>query len=279
MRPARSAISFTVASGAGFGLLAMLGLLASSGALPAGSWFAATAVALALAAVGFGLLSARVRPGPPGRAGAAWPPRVGALAAATCLAALGFAAGWLVHGEADGLFRLLGLAAAALCGLSVHATGAIYTARASIPAWRNRWVAPNFLALALLTGTLWLNALVNLFGRPSPDVSMILVLALFLAFYLKRKYWRFIDSVDGPPPPAGGGAGFRLAREHAARRRRQAFLLLFALPLVCSLAAMETTGWIAIPASLLAALGAIAGAVLERWLFFAEAREAAPAGR
>ena len=254
MRPARSAILITVASGAGYGLLAMLGVLASSGTLPAGRWFAAVASGLALAAVGCVLLSAAWRHAPA---------RLGALAAATWLAASGFATGWIFHGQADGPFRLLGLLTAALCGLTVHATGMIHTARTSIPAWNNRWVVPNFLVLALFTGTLWLNVLVNLFGRPSPDVSMVLVLVLFLAFYLKRKYWRLVDAI--------GDTGSSIARAHVVRLRRYAFLLLFVLPLVCALTAMETPAWIAIPASLLAALGASAGAAIAHWLFRAEA--------
>ncbi len=278
MHPAYPVIFFTIASGAGYGLLAMLGLLASAGILPAGRGFAGTAVVLALGAVSFGLLCAPFRPGRTGRAVMAgsqwptrWPARVGVLAGAAYVPAVGFAVGWVFYGQTDGVFRLFGLATTVFCGLTVHATGMIYAACTPVPAWCNRWVVPNFLALALLTGTLWLNALVNLFGRPSPDVSMVLVLALFLAFYLKRKYWRFIDSTAGPAMSAAGETGFGIARKDAAKHRRYAFVLLFALPLVCALAAMEASSSIAVPASVGAALSASAGVVIERWLFFAEA--------
>ena len=56
MHPALSVIVFTTASGAGYGLLALLGILAPLGFLPAGSGFgfAATAGTAGLAAPGVG---------------------------------------------------------------------------------------------------------------------------------------------------------------------------------------------------------------------------------
>jgi len=279
VRPAFSVVIFTVAAGAGYGLLAMLGLLAGSGVLPSGRWFAALALTLALGAVSFGLRSATVDPD---RAEAAigdlsqwrtsWPSRIGVLAAATCAPALPFAVGWVFYGQTEGIFRLFGLATALFSGLTVYAIGMACATLAPIDAWCNRWVVPNHLAQALLTATLWLNALVILFGRPSPDVSMVTVLALFVAFYLKRKYWRFIDLADDRTISAAGAAGSRIAREDAVRLRRYAFVFLFALPLILSLVGMERTAWVAGATGLLAAVSASIGLMIERWLFFAEAR-------
>lgn len=305
MHPAYSVIFFTTASGAGYGLLAMLGLLSASSILPTDRWFAIIAFALSLGAVTFGLLSSTFHLGHPERAIKAysqwrtsWLSREGVLATATYVPAAIFAIGWIFYGETDGIFRALGLATTALCGFTVYATGMIYATLAPIHAWCNRWVVPNYLALSLLTGTLWLNALVVLFGRPGPDISMVLVLALFVSFYLKRKYWRFIDTSSGPSTPESATGlgrlgkvrlldppgtqttfvttemGFRVARKHVAKLRRYTFIFLFAIPLICSLAAMGETAWLAIPAGLLAALSASLGVVIERWLFFAEARHA-----
>ena len=61
--------------------------------------------------------------------------------------------------------------------------------------------------------------------------------------------------------------GYRIARRHAAKLRAIAALLGFALPLALTLAAPV------LPAlGLLAALSAMAGVLVERWLFFAEAK-------
>ena len=171
----------------------------------------------------------------------------------------------------------------------------IYATQRPVLAWCNPWVPPIYLALALLTGALWLNALLALFGRASPDASLVVVVALFLSFYLKRRYWRFIDAagaISTPESATGPGTigkprpldppqtrttdatretGHRIARKQVAKLRRFAFVLLFALPLALTMAAMETA-WIAAAAAALAALSGSVGVVIERWLFFAEAK-------
>src|SRR5436190_1224162 len=58
MHPALSVIIFTVASGAGYGLLALLGFGAAIGVMPGSRLFGGTAMALSLALVTGGLLSA-----------------------------------------------------------------------------------------------------------------------------------------------------------------------------------------------------------------------------
>ncbi|MGE0726177.1 MAG: DmsC/YnfH family molybdoenzyme membrane anchor subunit, partial [Alphaproteobacteria bacterium] len=68
MHPALSVIVFTTASGAGYGLLALLGLLAPFGLVPASTWFGLAATGLALVAVAGGLLSSTLHLGHPERA-------------------------------------------------------------------------------------------------------------------------------------------------------------------------------------------------------------------
>src|SRR3546814_2794459 len=57
MHPAKSVILFTTASGAGYGLIAWLGVLAAPGLLPAARWFGLVAFGLGLGLVVLGLLS------------------------------------------------------------------------------------------------------------------------------------------------------------------------------------------------------------------------------
>ncbi|NUB17569.1 hypothetical protein GAY28_38410, partial [Azospirillum brasilense] len=68
MHPAFSIIFFTSAAGAGYGLLALLGLLAPFGLLPASPLFGLAALALALGLVVAGLLSSLAHLGRPERA-------------------------------------------------------------------------------------------------------------------------------------------------------------------------------------------------------------------
>ena len=282
MRPAYSAVFFTTATGMGCGLLVLLGVFASGEMIPDDRRFGLAALGIALGAVTFGLVSSTFHPGDPERAlrafsqwRSSWLSRAAVLAAATCAPAGLFAIGWVAYGEVVGVWRFCGLAAALLAGFTVYATAMIYATQRPVHAWCNPWVLPIHLALALFTGALWLNALLALFGRASPDASMVVVVALFLSFYLKRRYWRFIDTTAAATTPhATRETGWRIAREQVARLRRYAFVLLFALPLVFTMAAMETV-WIAATAAFAAAFSGSVGVGIERWLFLAEARHAA----
>jgi DMSO reductase anchor subunit len=67
--------------------------------------------------------------------------------------------------------------------------------------------------------------------------------------------------------------GFRIARKHAAKLRRLALLLGAAVPAVLTLALLfALSGWAGALIALAAAISASAGVLIERWLFFAEAR-------
>ena len=68
MYPSLSVIFFTTASGAGYGLLALLGLLVPLGGLPRTPLFGFVALALALGAITAGLLSSMLHLGQPRRA-------------------------------------------------------------------------------------------------------------------------------------------------------------------------------------------------------------------
>src|SRR5215469_2419420 len=68
MHPAFSVIFFTVASGAGYGLLFLLGVGGALGLLPPDLWFGVAAFGLAVGAVSFGLLASTFHLGHPERA-------------------------------------------------------------------------------------------------------------------------------------------------------------------------------------------------------------------
>ena len=66
--------------------------------------------------------------------------------------------------------------------------------------------------------------------------------------------------------------GYRIARKHAAALRRIVHGAAFALPVVLLTAAMAAGPLLAAILSALAALVQLTGMLVERWLFFAEAR-------
>jgi DMSO reductase anchor subunit len=302
VHPSFSVIFFTTASGAGYGLLALLGVLAPLGIVPRSTLFAFVALGLALGLITAGLLSSTFHLGRPERAlrafsqwRSSWLSREGVASVATYLPAGLFAALWVFSGTVS---PLLGFLAAAGAVVTVICTAMIYRSLKPIQRWHNGWVVPNYLAFALMTGVLWLALLLQLFGDAEEGIAWVALGAIVLAALLKLGYWRFIDtsaSASTAESATGLGAlgtvklfeaphtsenyllkemGFQIARKHAAKLRRISFLLAFALPFLLSLVPLLVMGWPAALAALLAAPLATLGVLAERWLFFAEAKHA-----
>jgi sulfite dehydrogenase (quinone) subunit SoeC len=302
VHPAPSIIAFTTASGAGYGLLFLLGLAAPLGLIPATRGFGAVALGLALGLVTLGLFASLLHLGHPERAWRAvsqwrssWLSREGAMALLTYPPALAFAAGWVLLETAGGWLGLCGVLAALGAALTVYCTGMIYGSLKPIREWHQPLVPPVYLAFALMTGALLLHLLLAAFGMPRAWAGGLALLGTALAFYLKWRYWTALART-GPGPSqesaTGLGAlgevrtldpphtqtnyllsemGFKVARRHAAKLRLYAWLLGLVGAAVPTILALLANG---IPGSLLALLAAlcgIAGAVIERWLFFAEA--------
>jgi DMSO reductase anchor subunit len=303
MHPALSVIVFTTASGAGYGLLAWLGVWAAAGWLPAHRGLAAASLALSLGAITVGLLSSMLHLGHPERAWRAfsqwrssWLSREGVASTATYAPALLFALGWVVVGSTAGIWALFGALAAACAAATVVCTAFIYQSLKPIQRWSNGWVLPNYLALAAMTGALWLIAVMSLFGMRDEYLVVAALICIPLAALLKVGYWRFIDrtaSRSDAGTATGLGAlgrvrlfeaphtsenylmkemGFHIARKHAAKLRLIALIAGFGLPELLILAdlllPMAAVPLCAVTAAVIATLGVL----VERWLFFAEAK-------
>ena len=302
MHPAPSIIGFTTASGAGYGLLFLLGMAAPAGLIPATPGFGLAAFAMALGLITLGLLASLLHLGHPERAWRAlsqwrssWLSREGAMALLTYVPALGFAAGWLLFAKTDGWIGMLGLLAALGAALTVYCTSMIYASLKPIREWRQPLVPPVYLAFALMTGALLLHALLLLFGAERGWAAALALLATALAFGLKGRYWAAIGRAEpGPTPETATGLGargkvrmlepphtetnyllsemgFRVARKHAAKLRWYACLSGGVGAALLTALALLSRGALASLLALLAALSGIVGVLIERWLFFAEA--------
>ena len=303
MHPALSVIVFTTSSGAGYGLLAWLGIFAASGRLPADRLFGAVSLALALGAITVGLLSSTLHLGHPERAWRAfsqwrssWLSREGVVAVATYVPALLFAFGWIVLGSAGGIWAIFGAVSALSAIATVACTAMVYQSLKPIQRWNNLWVLPNYLALAAMTGALWLAALASLFNAGSLLMTLAALVAIAIAAALKLAYWRHIDrtaSASTAGTATGLGAlgevrlfeaphtsdnylmkemGYRIARKHATKLRLIALIGGFAVPFALILATLILPSSLASLAAIVAAPIATAGVLVERWLFFAEAK-------
>ena len=300
MYPAPSLVWFTVLSGAGYGLLALLGFAAMVGPLAALATWAAVGVAAALLLVTLGLLAATAHLGHPERAWRAlsqwrssWLSREAVAAGLTYLPALGLLGAWAVGG---GPVRALGLAAAAGALVTVLCTAMIYASLRPIARWHSPWVPAAFVGFAVATGAplLWLlNALAGDAGLAAPG---LVGLAAIVAWTVKLLGWRATDRAQAATAGSATGLGalgrlrlvepphsrdnyltremgFRVARRHAARLRWLAVLLGGAAPLLVALLGLILRGGAASPVlAATAAVAALVGVLIERWLFFAEAR-------
>jgi sulfite dehydrogenase (quinone) subunit SoeC len=295
MNPAYSVILFTTASGAGYGLLFLAGLVGFNHGRASSPAFAITTMIIALGLITVGLLSSTFHLGRPERAWRAfsqwrssWLSREGILAVVTYPVALFFGAAWSGVIDATSFIGPLGLLTAGLCAATVYCTAKIYASLTTIPRWNHKLVPPVYLAFALATGACILPSIAVLFDRFQMFQAAFAAFALVAVIVLKLLYWWVIDAM--PRTRTTGDAtglgtdvrqwelphtnvnfiqkemGFVVARKHAHKLRMLALLWLTAATAIMFFSIIAG-GWI----TPLAAVLALAAAVTERWLFFAEA--------
>lgn len=278
MHPAPSVILFSVLSGAGFGLLAYLGLGVVQPAGWAAFWWWGLGYGLAVA----GLLASTFHLGNPQRAWRAfsqwrssWLSREAwaSVASLVTLAPVALS-DWLGLGWPRGL----GVLGAALALATVFTTSMIYTQIKAVPRWHH-WITPvMFLGFAVAGGAV-------LAAQPYAPVLLAALLVILLAV------WQI---GDGQFARAGQTLGtatgldrigevavfeqahtagnyllremiFVVGRKHAQKLRVIAATLACIIP-VATLLILPTP--VATP---IAATSHLIGALAARWLFFAQA--------
>jgi DMSO reductase anchor subunit len=309
MHPALSVIFFTVASGAGFGMLALSGASTALNAQASALSILLTEFVIALGLTTFGLLASTFHLGRPERAWRAfsqwrssWLSREGFLSVLTYPAALAMASGWIGLLSPTAL-KWAGAATALLALATLISTGMIYASLKAIPRWSNRWTVPGYVALGLMSGALLLHAIDRMAAVFAVEAmamrltGWIALLLLLIAVAVKLAYWWSIDhaqpraTIESATGLVGRGPvrqfesphtaenyvmqemGYRIARRHAKKLRRIALVLGFIFPAVLLLPSLLIPGPIgAALFAVLAAVLALIGLFVERWLFFAEAR-------
>jgi sulfite dehydrogenase (quinone) subunit SoeC len=294
MNPAYSVILFTTASGAGYGLLALIAMAGASHGRASTLAFAFTSLFIALALITIGLLSSTMHLGRPERAWRAfsqwrssWLSREGIAAIITYPIALAFGLCWSGLIDAPMLIAPLGYATAIMCWITVFCTAKIYSTLKTIRTWHQPLTIPVYLAFSAATGAVLLTAIANLFGRFVPFQSILAFAAILVLIVLKFVYWRRLEKAPRTHTMAaatGLGEGVRqwevphtstnfimkemgyvVARRHGYRLRMFCLVLLdvtFALMVFCS--NWPWLSYLAVPVIMLAAW-------VERWLFFAQA--------
>lgn len=297
MHPAYSIIWFTTLSGAGYGLAAFLGL----GLVEMKGLTAFFAYGIASALIGIGLISSTLHLGHPERAWRAfsqwrssWLSREGVLAVATFipLSICAIAAIFL-----ERQLPFVGFAITVFAAFTVFATSMIYASLKTIHHWHSWLTSACYLGFATSSGFLVLVAI----SAPLLEADNVLGIAIFLvllAWAFKGIWWYRADTMTSSSTPqtalglpderhvrrlelphTGSNylmkeMGYWVARKHGQKLRMIALAIGLALPILCLLMAATLTGIVAQAVAGLAAIAHFAGIVVERWLFFAQARHA-----
>ncbi|QHQ37127.1 dimethyl sulfoxide reductase anchor subunit family protein [Algicella marina] len=280
MHPAPSIILFTALSGLGFGLMVWLGLMPGDKA----PWVAATFCILALALAAIGLLSSLFHLGHPERAWKAlsqwrssWLSREGIAAIAALATFSVYALLWVTSGSPS---SVLGILSALLAFATILCTAMIYTQMKTVPRWHTPATPALFLAYALTGGAL-------LAGNTTAFLWLSAILTALQAFVWVHGDTAFaraghtMNTATGLDPEARlrlleaphtsvnylqKEMVFRIGRKHGRKLRVMALILLALVPL--GLGLMFGIGhMLALPVL----ASHIAGLLIARWLFFAEA--------
>jgi DMSO reductase anchor subunit len=300
VHPAFSIIVFTTLSGLGYGLAATLGLnLLDPEAI-------ATKVGhvLALGLIAVGLLSSTLHLGNPQRAWRAlsqwrssWLSREGVLALLTFVPLLVSAWASAIDGRYLAIPGLLGSAGAIA---TVFCTSMIYASLKSVDAWHTPLTSACYLLFALSGGLLATLLLGVISSHPdTPNLAFAATVATLAAWVVKimwRNRLRSGRSTSTPETATGLGfignvrlleaphmtenyltreMGFKVARKHADKLFTIALIAGGLVPSVLSvIVAQAGPGSASSILALIALAAFLAGVLVERWLFFAEARHA-----
>lgn len=297
MHPAISVIFFTVLSGAGFGMLAMIGLDFPMANNPV-NVFIISAVGVGLAAVG--LVSSTFHLGRPERAWRAfsqwrssWLSREGVAAVLTlCLYGI-YALWWMIEGE-----RIVWLGTLVSLGsmITVFTTSMIYAQMKTVPHWNTILTPFMYLAFSICTGFLLTAGLAIGHAYGGDTLPIISIVAVIGAWAIKVLWWqhagksafgksnssvesatglgkigtvRLLDRPHSGPNYLTKEMVHVIGRKHASRLKLIAMLVGGLLPLtIVMLVYLAIVPQLAL---FVAALLMIIGLFAERWLFFAEA--------
>jgi len=300
MHPAFSVIFFTVASGAGFGLISLLFIadfFKLGGGFSQDQLVAGGLIAMGL--VVFGLLSSTFHLANPKNAWRAfsrfrtsWLSREGVFAVVFMPLALIYL-GSIMFDAPQWLREISGFLTAVMAWITVFSTGMIYGCLKTIRQWNTPLVPANYLALGYASGSLLLLLGAVIAELDTTPYIAMAALILAIAAVLKAIYYFWIRS-PGLTPTINTATGltrakvklldtghthgtfltqefgFQIARQKAGLLKAVVFVVGFALPGLMLVWVFNQQGGQV--AAIVAAAAGILGAAVERWLFFAEAR-------
>lgn len=300
MHPALSVIFFTVASGAGFGLVMLTIVLDLLGGVPGMSGMGTqVAIIVGVLLATLGLLASTLHLANPKNAWRAffrfrtsWLSREAVFSVLFYPCVMVYTLGlWLTSGGMVWWSVIAAILAMLLALATVFTTGMIYASLRTIPQWNSPLVPANYLLLSLASGAVLLAAVTAAFGGSVDTVAMVALVILVMAGVAKGIYYFWIGKPQGPSINTALGVtrsrirmlepgqssdsflnrefSYQAAAQRILQLRLVVYLCGFILPFVMLITLLHTG---AVILALLAPVFVIGGLLAERWLFFAEAR-------
>jgi DMSO reductase anchor subunit len=297
MHPAFSVLIFTVTSGAGYGLLAWLGagqLLGFTQTLTVNQQIIIGLMAMVL--VSIGLVSSTMHLANPKNAWRSFSRfRTSWLSREAVFAILLYPVAGLyavaIFWQWPGINILAGLSMI-LALVTLFTTSMIYASLKTIRQWNTPMVPALFMAYALISGGLLFLAVDAFFGTLKPQLQAVVMGLVVITLALKLVYFfwqgkpqgatiqtatgfsqasvRLLDAGHSAPTFLNREFGYQVAADQLLRLRIIMTLVTFIVPL--ALVYCVFGGLVGAELLGLAWLIMMAGLLLERWLFFAEAR-------
>jgi DMSO reductase anchor subunit len=300
MHPALSVIFFTVTSGAGYGLFAITCIYNSvSQTNPLGAHGVLLSSAIALGLITVGLISSTFHLANPknawrafSRVRTSWLAREGLLAILFYpVAALYMFTVWKDVGGYNWLV-IISMLSALWAITTIFSTGMIYACLKTIRQWHNPLTPINYILLGAMLGGLMFLFIVSMYEPVITGLVVTSTYLIIIAAIAKIIYFFWIGVPAGPTIntatsftssmvrlfDVGHTAGtflteefgYEVARARLIALRWLVFLFAFTVP---GLVLWAGVGFMPISVVFaVAVISAFVGVMIERWLFFAEAR-------
>ena len=297
MHPAFSVLIFTVMSGAGYGLaiLLMLGHLTGVSQLQTSNVIL-TSGSIALVLITVGLVCSMGHLANPknawrafNRFATSWLSREGVFAVLFYPFFLAYLAiVWTQGAGVSLLVTILGVIAAVIAALTLFCTSMIYASLKTIRQWNSSLTPLNYMLLGLMSGSLMLVAIQSTLSGSVSSIlyqlaSVLLVLGaigkVIYLFWIGKPAGSTINTATGFTQASvrlfdqghtsngflNNEFGYTVAANKIICLRAAMLLLAFLIPFLLLLS--DSSGLL-----ILATVLAVGGLLIERWLFFAEAR-------
>ena len=224
-----------------------------------------------------------------------WLAREAVIAVVFFPVALLWIVGWWL-GIAEQSYTLWIVASLSTLGLAlatVFSTAMIYACLKTIPQWHTAMTPMNYIFLALTTGSLLILAILEATDTYSLTVLILALTFVSLAAISKLIYYAWIGIPESSTIATATGFtrepvrlldvghtsgtfltdefGYTITKNKSLLLRSSVFMLAFILPALLLIGTMAQVPS-ALPLMLIGFLSSFLGVLIERWLFFSEAR-------